>query len=49
MLNKGPAFHKALLLPGEMNISEIQCKIEFNTFSFANPITVTKNHIGGTY
>ena len=40
--------YDALLLPGEMNISEIQCKIEFNTFSFANPITVTKNHIGGT-
>ena len=40
--------HLTLLLPGEMNISEIQCKIEFNTFSFANPITVTKNHNGGT-
>ena len=26
----------SLLLPGEMNISQLQCKIDFNTFLFCN-------------
>ena len=29
---KDGAIHNSLLLPGEMNISQIQCKIEVNTF-----------------
>ena len=30
---------EALLLPGEMNILQIQCKFDFNTFSSVKPIT----------
>ena len=28
---------KSLLLPGEMNILQIQCKIDFNTFLLRKP------------
>ena len=31
-------YFMSLLLPGEMNISQIQCKIDFNTFLLRKPL-----------
>ena len=52
-LNKWGRGGQTLLLPGEMNILQIQCKFDFNTFLFCKSYKpmhiVTGNRIGGLF